>query len=203
MEQSTGVPYYSQWQNPDLTESIIAGADPCDDPLWPQSGFENAADYRYWSVRLCGIACLRSILGSRNASVPTQYELLVDALAWGVYKKREDGTVLGMIYQPFCEWVRARFGLQALFFEHQPLTDALEIRDTNHFLIMSVSPDIREPQLSNPPKGGHLVLVTSHGKEELRFHNPSGIPPEHSDVRLRQNTFEKFYAGRGILIKDD
>jgi hypothetical protein len=202
MDEPLNAPYFSQWQDPMWTKAILAGEDPCNDPLWRRSGFDDPEEYRYWAVRLCGIACLRSVLALKAQQVPTQLDLLGAALQRGVYRQKDDGTVLGMIYKPFCAWVEDDFDLTVTYFEHTALSNALKKCAQGQFLIMSVSPEIREPKLVDPPKGGHLVLVTSHDDQTVTFHNPSGIPPNHANTRLSLDDFDKFFSGRGIHIQN-
>ena len=58
-----GVPYYSQWGSPEWVRHIVEQqGDPCDDPAWRRSGFDDPERYRFWAKRLCGLTCLESAL---------------------------------------------------------------------------------------------------------------------------------------------
>lgn len=65
------VPYYAQWESPDLVPDIIAGTlSAADDPLWQKSGAASPEEYAFWSWRLCGMACLRMALDHWRGSAP-------------------------------------------------------------------------------------------------------------------------------------
>jgi hypothetical protein len=57
------VPYYSQWESPELVGEIVTGRiSATEDPLWHRSGAADPAEYAWWAGRLCGVACLRMAL---------------------------------------------------------------------------------------------------------------------------------------------
>ncbi|WP_084656319.1 hypothetical protein [Pandoraea norimbergensis] len=197
----TGVPYRSQWASPELNEGIIAGLiDPCDDPTWTLSGFSSEADYRFWARRLCGIACLESILDFLSIPHGTRFEMLCEALSIGAYIKHGDNSVTGLIYRPFCHWVRVRFHLDISVFEDMPLSYVANEISPFCMALVSVSPEIRNPKTPNSRKGGHLVLIHGSDLDHIRFHNPSGVPPYQMDVSLPIKEAERFYARRGMLV---
>lgn len=197
------VPYFSQWGSPEWTARILDSADPCLDPRWTDAGFDDADAYRFWSWRLCGIACLRSVLTHRDGSAPSAAALLTEALSHGVYFRSDDGGVLGLIYRPFCAWVEAGHGLRAELLEHRDLGSSLDGRAQDEYLMLSVHPAVRTPDVDPPTNGGHLVLVTDHDERTLTFHNPSGAASNARDVVLERPVFERFHAGRGIRLAHD
>ena len=77
--------------------------------------------------------------------------------------------------------------------------------DEAEFFMASVHPSIRWPD-QPPPKGGHLVLVTRAGADEIVFHNPSGEPVvdgrpgTQADARLAPAVFDRYFAGRGVAV---
>src|SRR5215471_10921804 len=82
----SGVPYYSQWESPELVGRFIDGSlRPAEDPRWAASGACSPAEYEYWSTKACGLACLKMILGSRALPVPPLMRLVERALAWRAY----------------------------------------------------------------------------------------------------------------------
>lgn len=195
------IPYVSQWFSPEWNRYILDGADPCSDPDWNLTGFKEASFYRFWSWKICGLACLRSVLLYRDKRAPCMAELLEEALDKEVYKTREDGSVLGLIYRPFTLWVKEAYGLEAKILEHTLIDEALSVRKNEDFLILSVSPEIKSPAQLPQKQGGHLVLVTEHTPSTLTFNNPSGITPFHCEVEMERSVFSRFYASRGIHIK--
>ena len=66
--QRDKVPYFSQWETPEMTLSVLAegSAALLRDPLWRQSGAETVEDYARWAVNVCGMACLKMILAARG-----------------------------------------------------------------------------------------------------------------------------------------
>ncbi|WP_118180256.1 C39 family peptidase [Paraburkholderia phosphatilytica] len=197
-----GVPYYTQWGSPEWVRAIAEeGADPCDDPGWRRSGFTDAARYRFWSQRLCGLTCLESALDFWGIGHPSQAAMLDDALRRGVYKLRDDGGVDGLIYRPFADWVGDAFGVTVDVLPDVALTAIAESLDRETFAIVSVSPEIRRPERPNTKRGGHLILLHGRDAEGVWFHNPSGVPPWQADARLPFDTMERFYAGRGMVLR--
>ncbi|MDL2407655.1 hypothetical protein PY650_18710 [Rhizobium calliandrae] len=74
----------------------------------------------------------------------------------------------------------------------------------SEFFIASVHHSIRWPETEPPARGGHLVLVTALNSGVIRFHNPSGHEAAtRENVELPLETFDRFFAGRGIAIDAD
>ncbi|TJV07807.1 MAG: hypothetical protein E5Y35_21075, partial [Mesorhizobium sp.] len=113
--QTREVPYFSQWESPGMTLPLLAEGPSAlhRDPLWRNSGAETIEDYARWAVNVCGMACLKMILAARGEIHPT-LELARACTAYGGYVVNEgDGTIKGLIYEPFVRFVRERFGLFA------------------------------------------------------------------------------------------
>ncbi|MDR5775598.1 MULTISPECIES: hypothetical protein [unclassified Caballeronia] len=194
------VRYFSQWADPLYNRRIIEGEDPCFDPTWSASGFADADDYRFWARRLCGIACLKSILSAYRVHVPTTFQLLELALESGSYRKRGDGTVEGLLYEPFVQMIDSQFGLSGKIVVDTPASRIATVLPSDGFVIWSVSSEIRSPHLPNQRTGGHLILVMAADRDACIFHNPSGIEPYQSWVKLDYETLYRFSAGRGMAI---
>ncbi|RUX99853.1 hypothetical protein EN985_26895, partial [Mesorhizobium sp. M7A.F.Ca.CA.004.04.1.1] len=108
------VPFFSQWETPDLTLDVLAdGADVAlrRDPLWRGSGAETLDEYAVWAANICGMACLKMILASRGEIVPT-IELARRCTLYGGYVVN-GGSIKGLIYAPFVSFVKEVFGLRA------------------------------------------------------------------------------------------
>ncbi|MGO4728097.1 MULTISPECIES: C39 family peptidase [unclassified Inquilinus] len=195
------VPYFSQWESPDRAEDILAGRLPlAEDPNWAKSGATDAADYARWADHICGMACLKMVLAARTGRAPPLLELARGATAHGGYVV-EGEAIKGLIYAPFVAFVRAEFGLSAQIVTGITARGIPGILRGAQFFIASVHPSIRRPESEAPAKGGHLVLV--HGFEDGRlvFHNPSGHDRAAREaVALPVETFDRFFAGRGIAI---
>ncbi|HVL77464.1 MAG TPA: hypothetical protein VM406_15740 [Noviherbaspirillum sp.] len=195
------VPYSSQWSDPTWTRAIVEEqADPCEDPSWTVRGFSNRDEYRFWARRTCGLACLESMLGYWRLPAPDRANLLRSALARKVYEVSEDGTVRGLIYRPFADWLQEDHGLRVEVLGEVTLGQLLAKIPGEGFGMASVSPRIRYPTEPCASPGGHLVLIISSNADEVIFHNPSGIPPYQSHARVRRSDFERFFANRGMVI---
>lgn len=195
------VPYCSQWSDPGWTKAIINDlADPCSDPTWVQRGFRTKDEYRYWSRRTCGLACLESMLQYWGIPACDRSSLLQKAINRGAYRVSESGAVQGLIYRPFADWLSAEYGLQVQIHPKSPLDRLLEQIPVDGFGMASVAPEIRNPSAPNPTRGGHLVLILHSDADHVVFHNPSGVPPYQAHATLPRVVFERFYADRGMVI---
>jgi len=65
------VPYFSQWESPELAAEFIDGSRrAADDPRWADSGASTPEEYEFWSHKVCGLACLKMIMAWRGVPVP-------------------------------------------------------------------------------------------------------------------------------------
>ncbi|MBP6115439.1 MAG: hypothetical protein KBC57_08075 [Neisseriaceae bacterium] len=205
MMPSSRLPYVPQWASAHAIPQILSGELALiDDPLWADSGAPTPAAYAEWASHICGMACLRMILGQRLglAQAPSLFALKDQCLAHGGYVQDGD-RIKGLYYRPFIDWVRTHYGLFAELKEHTPIRTLLPHLGTSHAFMASVHPSIRTPQNDPPHQGGHLILVYGFDSahDTLTFHNPSGhLPSTQQAVRMTVANFERFYAGRGILV---
>jgi hypothetical protein len=195
------VPYYAQWESAGLVEEIIGGRmDAADDPLWQKSGAADAAEYAFWSWRLCGVACLRMALDHWRYEVPPALALAAECVDAGAYVRRGD-RVDGLIYAPFAAYVRRRWGLAA---ESRPELTAAEVRGhiaAGGLAMLSVHPSIRGLGPEPPQRGGHLVLAVGVAEDAVVIHNPSGFHGSSQEfVPVRWTDLARFHADRGVLL---
>ncbi|GAA4706881.1 C39 family peptidase [Brevibacillus fulvus] len=203
--EMNAVPYFAQWESRDMVAKFISGeANAAEDPLWQMSGASDPQEYANWSQHLCGMACLKMLLAHwQNKIVPT-FELMRDCRDYGGYVVAADGMIKGLIYRPFVTFIAEKFALSAEVKEHTPLAEICELLGKGYVFFASVHPSIRTPEVTPPRQGGHLVYVFGweEHRQELLFHNPSGhTMASQENVRLNRDTFARFYANRGILIK--
>ena len=196
------VPYFSQWANPEFTHAIVSGADPCDDPQWPETGFSDADEYRFWGRRVCGLACLQSILEYYGIPYISRKALLISATKAGAYRLRNDG-VEGLIYTPFLRMLQQKFRLKGRVLQDMTPAEIPSMLPEDGFIIWSVSSEIRYPHDANNRKGGHLVLIHSATECSCVFHNPSGVAPYQMNAELKLSVMERFSGNRGMLIERD
>jgi hypothetical protein len=195
------VPYYSQWESASLVPDFITGQlDAADDPLWQKSGADSPQEYAFWAPRMCGVACLRMALDFWRHPVPPSVPLVRELCEIGAYV-REGDTVRGLIYEPFAERVRARWGLDAWSAPELSARRLPEIIASGHLALLSVHKTIRTPEVEPPSVGGHLVLAVGASEEGVVLHNPSGLPGvSQESARVSWDRLERFYAGRGVIL---
>ena len=194
-------PYFSQWESASLVGPIIRGEISAEeDPLWRDSGARTPEEYAFWSWRVCGMACLRSILLSRKGVHMTSLGLGKEVLAAGGYVRRTDGLD-GLIYAPFVDYVRKRWDLESTSRPRLELDELVSLVGRDKWVMASVSHRIRRPADRPDRVGGHLVLVHGVAEDSLILHNPSGDTKEsQASARITQEDFAHFYAGRGIVF---
>ncbi|WP_085368235.1 C39 family peptidase [Leifsonia sp. NCR5] len=197
-------PYESQWGDPRCNEALIVrGEDPAALHDWMLDGYATADEYRYWARNVCGLACLRSVVRvwRPSAAGATMRELIDGAMDAGALVP-EEHTVRGLYYRPFLSWIADEFGLDGEVVEGSTAREHFSAVAPGVVAIASVTPEIRYPDRPNERVGGHLVLVHGFDGETVSFHNPSGIGRTAADASLPVDEFERFYAGRGMLLRD-
>jgi hypothetical protein len=199
---ASGVPYFSQWESPELVPWFIDGSlRPADDPRWAGSGARTPQEYEYWSGKVCGLACLKMIMGWRGLPVPATMHLVERALAWQAYVPDGD-HVAGLIYRPFAQWVGDDYGIAAEVVPELPLRLVAGLASPSTPVIASVHKWVRWPDRVPPERGGHLVLVTGAADGLVRLHNPSGMPgASQRDALVEVTDFARFFAERGLIIR--
>ncbi len=195
------IPYYSQWESPALAAQIISGVIKVrDDPLWRASGAATVEEYAEWANHLCGMACFKMILAARTGAIHPTLDLAKAATEFGAYVFR-DGELKGLIYAPFVEMAKQRFGVDAQVVTGIAASDLASIVRPGTFFLASVHPSIRWLEAPPPKKGGHLVLVTQADASGVVFHNPSGHSvATQRDVAATYDQLGEFFAGRGVLV---
>lgn len=198
------VPYFSQYETPDVVNRIAAegvAAALAADPLWAASGAHGLDEYVAWADHVCGMACLKMIIAARTGRAVPILELARLATERGAYALAPDGTIRGMIYAPIVPMLAERLGIEAQVVTGVDTAALPEVLARADMLIASVHCGIVTPERDPPHKGGHLVLVLTADREGVVFHDPSGrdrATREH--VRLALADFDRFFAGRGIAI---
>ncbi|MFF3088631.1 peptidase [Streptomyces nojiriensis] len=191
----------TQYASPDLIpEFAYNGRDIATDPRWPETGAPDLAAYTRWAGAICGMACLRMALLRRDGTAPHLFALLDGALKYGAYVEEEGGTIRGMIYAPFVEYVKAEHGLEAEVHGQLPVGNLLALLRAGSTVIASVHKEIRNPTAPPPGRGGHLVYVTAHAGGAVHLRNPSGHTAKALKAAVPVELFAGFYAERGVSI---
>ncbi|QFG21398.1 hypothetical protein [Actinomadura sp. WMMB 499] len=176
----------------------------CTDPSqlhdWASDGYRSSDEYLFWSRKVCGLACLQSLLHGWTNVRLSMGELLAQSLDWGCYVMEPSEKVQGLLYKPFMAWVGSQFGFDCKLVERTPIEISSRDIRPGQAMIASVSPEIRDPRTCEPRRGGHLVLVYAADDGLVRFHNPSGYSHNSDSTSLPMSVFDRFHANRGILI---
>jgi hypothetical protein len=198
------VPYYSQWESPQLVEGILTGkVDAKKDPNWKSSGAKDKEEYALWSANACGMTCTKMILAKELGKTVPIVELANKSLTYGVYKLPLNDSV-GLLYAPYVTFLSSEFGVKATIARPLTINQIVHELCMDNYVVASVSPKIRNVSDIPPSKGGHLVLILGYDllKKELYFHNPSGFKPETQHYAVISfDDFKKFFSGRGIIVK--
>lgn len=193
-------PFFSQWESPDLTSSVLARGEAAlaEDPLWAGSGAGDLAEYVRWAGHVCGMACLKMLIAAETGTVVPTLALARMCTELGGYRL-EDGTIRGLVYAPAVQLLAGRFGLAAEIVTGLDAAALPGLLRRWRYVIASVHPDIRCPDRPAPGRGGHLVLVTAATSDAVVFHNPSGHDAaSQRHARVAPGVFDRFFAGRGI-----
>ncbi|MFT4081076.1 MAG: C39 family peptidase [Nocardioides sp.] len=198
----------TQFASPELIEAIVyAGHDAGDDPRWRESGARDRAHYGFWASRSCGIVCLQMVLEHHGRPVPLLVDAAEAALAAGCYRPRPDGGLDGLLYQPFVEHTRDRYGLDVTVETSLTLDGITAALGSGRLVVASVHPSLRRPEQPAAGRGGHLVLVTGIENEQgstaaavLHVNNPSGHRESSRRAVLCWTEFELFFARRGMTV---
>lgn len=197
------VPLITQYASPSLISAIsYGGRSRMDDPRWPESGAPDLDAYANWSVRWCGMACLRMVLLARDGQAPTLYDLTMGGLNYGAYSN-EPGKPQGLIYGPFAAYARAVHSLEAEVVPHLDPARLVSEVGRGHMVIASVHPEIRRSHRPSPGKGGHLVLVMDYlpGRRTIGYLDPAGHTASTARASLALPVFETFFANRGVVLR--
>src|SRR5439155_5462489 len=189
------IPGRTQYASPELIEAIAyTGLDPAGDPRWAETGAVDRAEYGRWCRHCCGMACLQIILAHCDGIAPPLLELLRAGLPYGTYRTETDGTIRGLFYAPFVDYIAAEHGLAATVHPHLDLDGVLDQLAAGRMVLASVHKEIRRPDRPAPGRGGHLVLVIGHDPDigTVHLRNPSGHTPAAREAELPAAVFAAF-----------
>jgi hypothetical protein len=207
------IPYFSQFESPDLVEDIITEKSSAqNDPRWNQSGAETSAEYESYSWQICGMACLKMILaGLFKMEDHPLVALAKEAQRFGVYKPNSKPNMRenldGMFHKPFIKYLK-KFNLNGNLLRNAGRNSIAYQIYHNRFVIASVHHYIRHDNPSDNGKRGHLVLITGFRIKNGRvsgffINNPSGFQSnksqEHHFVSMKN--WKKCFSGTMIAIR--
>lgn len=158
---------------------------------WPENALVEEKGADYWGESICGLACLRMIMGHYRIPVVSAYDLLIEGIQLNAYCEK------GWIHQGLAN-IAEKFGLNA-----NPVVikdgDELEMLIKNSGpVIVSVTGQLPE----DGRKGGHLIVACGRYEENgvymISFRDPSRWGKTHSNVAEKRMLAS--FTGRGIVF---
>ncbi len=207
------VPYVCQFASPDLVRELIGGQLPLEhDPRWQEYGADTPADYAHWSLRACGVVCLKMAVDALSGEPPrpvmawVREGLALDGYLTEIRPDRPDRPVeKGWKHAALVDLARAH-GLWAEAATGLGLSAIIGHLAAGQLVIASVSSELGD---SGPitRRSGHLVVViglhldADQQAAALIIHNPSGRTPDlQAGAVIPAGRFLQAFSGRGIII---
>lgn len=158
---------------------------------WPENVLVEGKDADYWGESVCGLACIRMIMGHYQIRVASSYELLTEGIQLNAYCEK------GWIHQGLAN-IATNFGLKAKPIAIQDGEELEKLLTNNGPVIVSVTGQLPE----DGRKGGHLIVACGRHKEngeyKITFRDPSKWGKSNSSVPEKR--FLASFTGRGIVF---
>lgn len=206
------IPYHSQFASREHIDDFLSGnKSVLDDPKWKASGTETREQYAIWAWNGCGMACLQMILEDKhNKKIPFA-KLGEKSLAFDCYtpnkialeSKDYKNYYNGLFYSPFLTYIQKEYNLKGKIVSPMIVKEIVQALDHKQYVIASVHPGIRTPEISPTDNRGHLILVVGYdwNKKVLYLHNPSGLYKHSQEfAKISFKNFSKFFQNRGMII---
>lgn len=199
-----GVPYQCQFATPDLTGKILDGdLEASNDPNWKIFGYKTAEEAAYWTMRQCGICCVKIAL-DRYGVHKTVAELTEQGLKLGGYDKDNDR---GWFYKPLVA-LAEKYGAKGRVFRYLTVESVAKELMSDKLVVMSVNPQIirGDKKITNHEKSGHLVVAVGFKLSGRRIsgvyiHNPSGRTQDMREYAfIPSETIQRSFGNRGFLL---
>jgi hypothetical protein len=201
-----GVPYFCQWESPELAGQIIEKQiSTDDDPNWRASGAKTKQEYHDWSWSACGMACTKMILAHRTGKVIPIVQLGKKCAEYGGYKQPLADSI-GLYFKPYITFVGKEFGWKAKIVQGMSLHELMHELGKGNYVIAGVSSQIHHPADRPRVKSGHLVLMLGYDRirQEFYMHNSSGISKETQEyAAIGFHGFKKFFGGQCLVVQGD
>jgi hypothetical protein len=207
---SRPIPYACQFASPGLVWAFIHdGRDLATDPRWPEYGARTAQEYAHWTLRSCGVVCVKmAVEGLMGLSPRPAMDWVREGLAMDGYlaeRRQERAVEIGWKHAALADLARAHGCTAELASGLTPDAIAGHIR-ADRVVIASVTSELGE-DAPITRQNGHLVviygvLVHAAGHvEAVIAHNPSGRRPAmRAGAILPVERFMEGFSGRGIVI---
>mgnify|MGYP002734838075 CR=1 FL=1 len=163
-----------------------------EDGEWPQNVLVSEKGADYWGESICGLACLRMIMGHFQIPVVSPYELLVEGIRLNAYCEK------GWIHQGLAN-IASKYGLKAFPLAIKDGEALEELLSKKGPVIVSVTGQLPE----DGRKGGHLIVACGryqeNGIQMIAFRDPSRWGKTNSNVSEKR--FLSSFTGRGIVFE--
>jgi hypothetical protein len=204
------VPYYSQFASPDRIAEFLEENQPiASDPRWAEYGASSPEEYAHWSIRACGVVCVKmavEALSSKPDGSIMEWVRRGLALDGFLIQQTEEGPKeIGWKHTALAALAEQN-GLMGTLVSELTLPVIADHIAADRMVIASVTPEIGW-QAPITRRSGHLVVIygvelSDTGQiEALILHNPSGHTEAlRAGAILSASRFEQAFSGRGIVI---
>lgn len=206
------VPYQCQVATPALVKPVLEKQRSTeDDPNWQSFGFATKEKYGFWTLRICGIACLKMALDYYGlATNRSLADLTHEGQKLGgyiLYDKAGHFRDQGWFHKPLVT-LGKRYGLAGRSAPLLTINQLCAHLLQKKLVIISVNPSIIRFDKTNgsEEKGGHLVLALGFRIEKgqcagIYINNPSGKEKKTQDhAFIPLPTFTDAFNGKGIIL---
>jgi hypothetical protein len=203
------IPYSMQIASPGLAEAVFSETlDPSRDPRWAESGAADPQEYAYWTLRACGVVCVKMCVEAFGKPTRSWVAWAKEGVRRGAYLiKTHNGKTeeLGWLHSGLAEMLAGE-GLFAQARSADLTTIAANLR-AGRLVIASVSYQLGT-RLPVTRKNGHLVVVSGADLEDgtavrLEILNPSARYPDlQGRALIPAERFSQAFSGRVIVVSD-
>jgi hypothetical protein len=208
------VPYTCQFASRDRVRAFVSGSAPLDsDPAWASYGASTPEEYAHWSLRSCGVVCVKmaveGLTGRPSGTVVdwVQAGLRIDGYITELRPDRPDKPVeKGWKHAALAQLAEAH-SLRAELVSGLALDDLAAHARADRLVIASVSAELGEESAPLTRSSGHLVLVlgvtldSTGAVRHVIVHNPSGRSRAlQESARIDAARFAQGFSGRGIVV---
>ncbi|MBI2588136.1 C39 family peptidase [Candidatus Berkelbacteria bacterium] len=175
-----------------------------------EEGFSTLKEAKYWSDRICGLACLKMILKAFRPELDITLKQLLDkGLELEAYKERSGWIHQGLVN--IAAFFNVRGSRESI---GQDVEKVWMHLSKGRLIVPSVTVGFEagkeykqeDGSVYTMPRGGHLVVVfgaeVAEGKvEKFKLHHPSSLETyEWPDHEVNRSTFLNSFSERGNII---
>lgn len=164
---------------------------------WIEFG-SSRTEYEKWAAEACSIACMRSLLLSRDGNAPSLWQLTKLAIDKGVFVDLET-RVLGAYHRPLSDWLNEQ-GFSSQVVGNVSEEEVWNLLDSK---ILLLSINLAKLPLSRI--GSHLVLVYDKDRnaQEYLVHDSAGLLDAGigNACRVKRMALAELSNAKGIAVE--